>query len=94
MSRNNMGAFLCIHSRNPSSSSWLNEVKDVFFVYCALIGLSHSRCDRIGLIIERGIIPFNPCSAGVPLMGRFKNQTQPNVIIDIYFKFVDQLIPK
>ena len=28
---------------------------------------------------------FNPYSAGVPLMGRFKNQTQPNVIIDIYF---------
>ena len=28
---------------------------------------------------------INPYSAGVPLMGRFKNQTQPNVIIDIYF---------
>ena len=64
MSRSNMGAFLCIHSRNPSSSSWLNEVKDVFFVYCALIGLSHSRCDRIGLIIERGLIHFNPIFIG------------------------------
>ena len=64
MSRSNMGAFLCIHSRNPSSPSWLNEVKDVFFVYCALIGLSHSRCDRIGLIIERGLIPFNPIFMG------------------------------
>ena len=67
MSRSNMGAFLCIHSRNPSSPSWLNEVKDVFFVYCALIGLdplSHSRCDRIGMIIERGLIPFNPIFIG------------------------------
>ena len=64
MSRSNMGAFLCIHSRNPSSPSWLNEVKDVFFVYCALIGLSHRRCDRIGLIIERGLIPFNPIFIG------------------------------
>ena len=64
MSRSNMGAFLCIHSRNPSSSSWLNEVKDVFFVDCALIGLSHSRCDRIGLIIERGLIHFNPIFIG------------------------------
>ena len=54
ISRSNMGAFLCIHSRNPSSPSWLNEVKDVFFVYCALIGL----------IIERGLIPFNPIFIG------------------------------
>ena len=60
MSRSNMDAFLCIHSRNPSSPSWLNEVKDVFFVYCALIG----RCDRISLIIERGLIPFNPIFIG------------------------------
>ena len=44
----------------------------------------HLRCDG-------GI---NPYYAGVPVMGRFKNQTQPNVIIDIYFKFFDQLIPK
>ena len=58
MSRSNMGAFLRIHSRNPFSPSWLNEVKDVFFVYCALIG------DRIGLIIERGLIPFNPIFIG------------------------------
>ena len=34
---------------------------------------------------EEHACSINPHSAGVPYMGRFKNQTQPNVIIDIYF---------
>ena len=34
---------------------------------------------------QRSNEDINPYSAGVALMGRFKNQTQPNVIIDIYF---------
>ena len=38
MSRINMGAFRCIHTRNPSSPSWLNEVKVDLNGYCALIG--------------------------------------------------------
>ena len=43
MSRSNMGAFLCIHTRKPSSPSWLNGVKVDLIVYCALIGY---RTDR------------------------------------------------
>ena len=35
---NNMGAFRCIHARNPSSPSWLNEVKVDLNGHCALIG--------------------------------------------------------
>ena len=38
MSRSNMGAFQCIHRRNPSSPSWLNEVKVDLNGHCALIG--------------------------------------------------------
>ena len=34
----NMGAFRCIHARNPSSPSWLNEVKVDLNGHCALIG--------------------------------------------------------
>ena len=35
---NNMGAFRCIHARNPSSPSWLNEVKVDLNGHCSLIG--------------------------------------------------------
>ena len=38
-----------------------------------------------GLSSNQNEVAINPYSAGVPLMGRFKNQTKPNVIIDIYF---------
>ena len=38
LSRSNMGAFQCIHRRNPSSPSWLNEVKVDLNGHRALIG--------------------------------------------------------
>ena len=38
MSRSNMCAFRCIHTHNPYSPSWLNEVKVDLNGYCALIG--------------------------------------------------------
>ena len=61
---NNMGAFRCIHARNPSSPSWLNEVKVDVNGHCALIGLSHNRCDRIGCEIERALMPSHPIFIG------------------------------
>ena len=64
MSRSNMGVFRCIHTRNPSSPSWLNEVKVNVNGYCALIGLSHNMCDRIGCKIERALIPSHPIFIG------------------------------
>ena len=64
MSRSNMGAFRCIHTRNPSSPPWLNEVKVDLNGYFALIGYSHNRCDRIGCKIERAQIPSHPIFIG------------------------------
>ena len=42
-------------------------------------------CQNLDKNISQICFSLTPYSAGVPLMGRFKNQTQPNVIIDIYF---------
>ena len=64
MYRSNMGAFRCIHTRNPSSPSWLNEVKVDLNGHCALIGQSHNRCDRIGCKIERALMPSRPIFIG------------------------------
>ena len=64
MSRSNMGAFRCIHTRNPSSPPWLNEVNVDLNGHCALIGYSHNRCDRIGCKIERALMPSHPFFIG------------------------------
>ena len=64
MSRSNMGAFQCIHTRYPSSPSWLNEVKVDLNGHCALIGQSHNRCERIGCEIERALMPSHPIFIG------------------------------
>ena len=64
MSRSNMCAFRCIHTRNPYSPSWLNEVKVDLNGYCALIGQSHNRCGRSGCKIERALIPSHPIFIG------------------------------
>ena len=64
MSQSNMAAFRCMHTRNPSSPSWLNEVKVDLNGHCALIGYSHNMCDRIGCKIERTLIPSDPIFIG------------------------------
>ena len=64
MSRSNMGAFRCIHTRNPSSPSLLNEVKVDLNGHCTLIGQSHNSCDIIGCKIERALMPSHPIFFG------------------------------
>ena len=54
-----------VHSYMPPASPCVsNKVKVILIVYCALLGQSHNRCDRIGSKIERALIPYQPISIG------------------------------
>ena len=81
MSRSNMGAFRCIHTRNPSSPSWLNEVKVALNGHCALIGYSHNRCDRIGCKIQRALMKSHPFFIVGPEHSRSQGSARANRII-------------